>query len=277
MLVDNENSLRVEGLKNYYLRNGRLSIDNALIGIGSLNEQLSGKLNINVVYEPDTFTTLLSLVGENWILKNALLKTVTAIAAVKEVRFYESPNTATSLCTTTSATNPTTITISTASTSTASTSTASTASTTLQIKLEGGLERLSELFSGIDGYAYLTGSNSGDSSDSSDSSSWQDIGNWINQNILTSPGWLARCINDMSEYLSDGDRGIIPALRAFVGKSFGKYDEWSEKIFPTELPDKIQVSKTPLHRLRIQPFKHTLSQLSVYALLYLFVPTVYAV
>ena len=59
VLVDNENSLRVEGLKNYYLRNGRLSIDNSLIGVGSLNEFLQGKLKVSLWSTLATLSTLI--------------------------------------------------------------------------------------------------------------------------------------------------------------------------------------------------------------------------
>ena len=97
------------------------------------------------------------------------------------------------------------------------------------MKLEGDLDRLSDLFNGLDSLLGGVGGNSSSSSSNSSGttpesgdSGWSQIGSWINRNILVAPGWLARAVHDVSEYLCDGDRGVIPALRACVGKNFGE-------------------------------------------------------
>jgi hypothetical protein len=53
---------------------------------------------------------------------------------------------------------------------------------------------------------------------------------WLNKTVLGAPGWLAQTIHAISEYLCDGERGVIPSLRAFVFKSYGKYDKVGVKL-----------------------------------------------
>ena len=70
LLVDKSGNLRVEGLKQYYLRNGRLNLDCAAVGMGSLDEHLAGTVKVSAVYEPDTLTSMLSLEGNNSLVKS---------------------------------------------------------------------------------------------------------------------------------------------------------------------------------------------------------------
>jgi len=44
--------------------------------------------------------------------------------------------------------------------------------------------------------------------------------------LLCKPGYLATTIHKMSEYLADGDEGLIRTLRKDVLEEFGKYDKW---------------------------------------------------
>ena len=86
ILVDRDNFLRVEGLKAYYLKQGRLADDNLNIGIGSLNEELNGNVQLNVTYVPDAIASLFNLVGSNTLLPSKVIQYAAALISTKEVK-----------------------------------------------------------------------------------------------------------------------------------------------------------------------------------------------
>jgi hypothetical protein len=58
LLVDRDGNLAAKGFEAYYRANGRLSVDNDGVGIGSLNDMLAGKLIFNATFEPDSLVSL---------------------------------------------------------------------------------------------------------------------------------------------------------------------------------------------------------------------------
>jgi Ca2+-binding EF-hand superfamily protein len=184
LLVDKEQRLRLRGLQAYYSGCGpKLAAESDAVGLGSLNEKLSGKFSFSSTFEPGALASLLTLVGSNSVFIPELLKTLTFLSTVKDV------------------------------------------------KMEAELDRLSEFFAMFD----------------------TKLGKSVNENVLMSRGWLARSIEDLSSWLSDGDKGIIPAMRAFLRQTFGKYDSW-ESILSVDLAQKINFERENDEEIKLWRF-----------------------
>jgi len=86
VLVDRDLRLRLAGMQAYYRDNGRLKSENDLLGIGSLDEHLSGRFLFTSTFEPDALASLLNLLGANAQFIPDILRTLTHISTVKEFK-----------------------------------------------------------------------------------------------------------------------------------------------------------------------------------------------
>ena len=86
LLTDRQSRLRLRGLQAYYRENGRLKLENDSIGVGSLNEKLSGRLNFQSTFEPDALFSLLGLLGNNAANIPTFLRRVCFMSSVKDFR-----------------------------------------------------------------------------------------------------------------------------------------------------------------------------------------------
>ncbi len=77
-LLTNDGNLSEEGLIAYYERYGHLAQDIEALGYGSLNDLISGDVDISVEYDTDGFVTLLDLM-EKHSLRNPFLKYIVCI------------------------------------------------------------------------------------------------------------------------------------------------------------------------------------------------------
>lgn len=160
LLVDRDQRLRLHGLHAYYRHNGRLKAENDALGMGSLDEHLSGKFSVSSTFEPDALASVLNLVGNNVLFVPELLKMIAKFSTLKDV------------------------------------------------KVEGELDRLSDFFNLFN----------------------TKIGADMNRSILRNPGWLSRTFDEISAMLSDGESGVIPALRKAVREQFGTYFDWDAEM-----------------------------------------------
>eukprot|EP01034_Spumella_vulgaris_P025693 gene25693-32180_t len=177
VMLDRSGHLKVEGLMNYYLNNGRLAVDNDKMGVGSLDEALKGLFSFNSTYEPDALGSLLSLVGRNNIVVAGLIKYIVYLSALRDV------------------------------------------------KLDGELDSFTELLELLQYFVVPeTHLNDGKTveADVNPISYWS--------SLLKTPGWLATTVNKLSEYLADGEDGVIPTMRAAARDAFGKYDNWTSVV-----------------------------------------------
>lgn len=46
--------------------------------------------------------------------------------------------------------------------------------------------------------------------------------------FLNSPGWLSSAIHKMTEWLANGEEGVLRSMRKSVSETFGKYHQWDE-------------------------------------------------
>lgn len=90
-------------------------------------------------------------------------------------------------------------------------------STLKDVKMEAELDKLSEFFA-------LFNTNTGLS---------------FNRTVLRNPGWLSRAVEGLSSFLSDGDSGVIPALRKMAQEQYGTYFDW-EAEFRENIVQRIQ-------------------------------------
>jgi Ca2+-binding EF-hand superfamily protein len=180
LLVDRDQRLRLHGLQAYYRSSGRLKAENDRLGVGSLDEHVSGRFFFSSTFEPDALASIFNLLGSNALFIPELVKRLTAWSTVKDV------------------------------------------------KMDAELDKLSEFFSLFD----------------------LDIGKKINREVLRSPGWLSRAWNTFSAFLSDGEEGILPAVRTFVTANFaGRYSDW-DNTFQGSFLEELQGARDGDERLR---------------------------
>lgn len=172
LLVDRDQRLRLVGLQAYYRNSGRLKDENDKLGVGSLDEKLSGKFFFSCNFEPEALTSVFNLMGGNSLFIPEIVKQLTMWATVRDV------------------------------------------------KLDAELDKLSEFFRLFDLPA----------------------GRQFNRQVLRNPGWLSRAFNSFSAYLSDGEEGILPALRAHLRENFNNYDVW-ENAFKEEFMVSVQIGR----------------------------------
>jgi hypothetical protein len=180
LLVDRDQRLRLHGLQAYYRNSGRLKAENDLLGVGSLDEKLSGRFFFSSTFEPDALTSVFNLLGSNALFIPQLVQQLTAWAAVRDV------------------------------------------------KLDAELDRLSDFCGLFD----------------------TEAGRHFSRQVLRSPGWLSKVYNEFSAALSDGEEGILPALRSYVREEFGgKYADW-EDVLQSGLTEAVQRARDESPKLR---------------------------
>eukprot|EP01038_Epipyxis_sp_PR26KG_P010543 gene10543-14165_t len=83
LLVDRDQNLRLSGLYNLYLQNGKLNYDNKFIGIGSLNNILTGRFRWSTHFENESLS---SLFGNNLLFIQFINKFILLLSSIRELK-----------------------------------------------------------------------------------------------------------------------------------------------------------------------------------------------
>ena len=86
--MDKQSCLRLQGLYEYYSKNGRLKVDNDRIGIGSLNDIISGQFLINAEYDSSALSSIIQLIGQNNIYLSSFIKYIIFLSNVQEYKVF---------------------------------------------------------------------------------------------------------------------------------------------------------------------------------------------
>lgn len=81
MLTDPEGNLSTEGFFHYYERHGRLTLDAQKLGIGGLNDLVTGELQMQLTYDAEAVASLLHMLEPQGNTLSGLAKAVIALAS----------------------------------------------------------------------------------------------------------------------------------------------------------------------------------------------------
>jgi len=92
LLVDKQGGLRLQGLYEYYSKNGRLKVDNDMLGIGSINDIISGQLLVNIQYDCTALGSIINLIGQNDIYLSSFIKYIIYLSNIQEYKVNSEVN-----------------------------------------------------------------------------------------------------------------------------------------------------------------------------------------